>query len=158
MSQHFYLNQGNLMISLKRLRLSSILFVLASSYKVRSYLTKKRPITMKEKKMLTRLPPPRREPWVRQRSNGSWIIFLDHKEDILIDKSHHLVTMIALLVMKWLFMPPFLPLVPLSSDINENAIPGQVLAENQRKIVLDDPGGLHPHLGICSSNERWKDI
>ena len=55
--------------------------------------------------MLTRLPPPRREPWVRQRSSGSWIIFLDHKEDILFDNamvSHQLVTIIALLVMKWL--------------------------------------------------------
>ena len=41
---------------------------------------------------------------------------------------------------------PFLPLVPLPSDINENAISSQARAEHQRKIVLYDSCRLHPHL------------
>ena len=42
---------------------------------------------------------------------------------------------------------PFLPLVPLPSDINENAISSQARPEDQREIVFYDSCRLHPHLG-----------
>ena len=48
---------------------------------------------------------------------------------------------------------PFFPFIPLSSDINENTISGQVLAENQWKIVFYDSRRLHSYL---RSHQWWQ--
>ena len=42
---------------------------------------------------------------------------------------------------------PFLPLVPLSSNINKDTISDQILAEDQWEIVFYDSCCLHSHLG-----------